>query len=318
MNKGAKIGILIGVIIVLLLCCCVGGGLGWYFGIGPGSYQTAEANKLVNAANTKYTKAYDSGQTIESVASDLGSKLSGDTSTASIQNFKDEVTKLESKAQENMDDLDSADKDLAGAKKLRLPTWYQSYIDTLVRRNAAAKSGLASLQNAFAESRKMVGSLSYVIDGVDRITTAFAVFDQITAAMNANDYAGALAKINEADSSLSAAEAALKTSNETMKSKDIEDMIAVSEKFREVLPLMTSFIQAAQALDITTMTTLETQLTTKLDEASAAADKVGATGDFGTWFEKSIKKYEDEAIAKFAEADKLQKDSQAIYSKNNV
>lgn len=316
MKKGAKIGIVVAVIIVLLMCCCIGSAGGWFFILGPGSYQTAQADKLVDSANKKYKTSYSAGQEMNSAASDLVSKLTKDTSTASINNFKDSVITLESKAQENIDELDSADKDLAAAKKLRLPTWYQTYIDTLVRRNAAEKSGFESLQKAYSESSKMAGSLSYVIDGVDRITTAFSVFDQITSALSSSDYPGALAKINEAEGSLIAAEAALKTANEIMKSQDISDMITLSETFREVLLLMTDFIQAAQALDIGTMTALQSQLTSKLDEASAQADAVGATGDFGTWLEKSIKKYEDEYDKKMKEANDLDTKAKALYAKN--
>lgn len=317
MKTGAKVGITVAVIIVLLMCCCSAGAVGWYFGFGPGSYQTTQANKLTASANKKYTTAIDLARQMQTSASDMDSKLAKDTSTASIQNFKDEAMKLESKAQEIIDELDSADKDLTKARKLRMPEWYQTYIDKLIERDKACKTGLELAKKAFAEGRDMAGSLSYVIDGVDRITTAFTVFDQITAAMSANDYAGALAKINEADASLSAAETALKTANETMNSKDIVDVITVSEKFREVLQLMTRFIQAAQALDLTTMTSLQTQLTSKLGEATAAADAVGATNDFGTWFEKSLKKYSDEVNAEFTKADKLERDAEDIFRRNN-
>ncbi len=316
MNKGAKIGITVGVVIVLLLCCCVTAGFGWYFGFGPGSYQTTSAKTLIDAANKKYSTVVDSGEGMNTSASTLGSELTKDTSTASIQHFKDEVTKLESLSQEGIDLLDSADKDLIAAAKLRLPEWEKSYINTLTRRDAAARAGLESLMKAFSESRKMVGSLSYVIDGVDRMTTGFAVIDQVTTAMSSGDYAGALAKVNEADASLAAAETALKTANESIDSQDIANMMTVSAKFREVLPVMRSFLQAAQAQDITTMTKLQDELTAKLEAASTAANSVGATGDFSTWFEKSIKKYEDEFTAKFAEADRLEKEAVSLYNKN--
>jgi hypothetical protein len=317
MKSGAKVTIVVVIVVlILLMCCCVGSALGWFFVLGPGSYQTTQADKLVASTNTKYNKAISNGKEMESAASDLVAKLTGDTSTASIKSFKDSVIKLESKAQENIDELDSANKDLTDAKKLRLPAWYQTYVETLVNRNTAAKSGFESLQNAYSESSKMADSLSYVIDGVDRITTAFSTFDQITTAMESSDYNGALAKINAADGSLVAGETALKTANEIMKSQDISDMITLSEKFRAVLPIMTRFIQAAQALDIATMTTLQTELTTKLDAASAAADSVGATGDFGTWLKKSITKYEDEYVSKMKEANKYDDEAKAIHAKN--
>ncbi len=315
-KTGTKIGITVGVLLVLLLCCCATGGLGWYFGLGPGSYQTAAAKKLIDAANKNYATVVDSGTGMNTSASTLGAALNKDTSTASMQNFKDEVTKLESTAQEDIDLLDAADKNLASAARLRLPDWEKSYIDTLTRRDAAARAGLESLMKAFSESRKMVGSLAYVIDGVDRMTTGFAVIDEVTASMGSADYAGALAKVDEADASLAAAETALKTANESIDSQDIADMITVSEKFRAVMPVMRSFLQAAQAQDLATMTTLQNELTTKLQDASSAADSVGATGDFSTWFEKSIKKYEDEFKAKFAEADKLEKEARDLYNKN--
>jgi hypothetical protein len=317
MTKGAKIGIIVGVVIVLLLCCCVTGGLGWYFGLGPGSYQTAAAKKLIDSANSKYSTVLASSEKMNNSASSLGTDLSKDTSTASIQTFKDEVTKLESQAQEDIDQLDNADKDIASAETLRLPEWEKTYLNTLSRRDVAARAGLESLMQAFAVSRKMVGSLSYVIDGVDGLTNGFASIEQITTAMGSGDFAGAQAKISEADASLAAAETALKTANETINSQDINNMITVSVKFREVLPLMRSLLQAAQAQDTTTMASVQNQLTAKLAEASKAAEAAGATGDFSNWFDKSIKKYEDESAAKFAEADRLQKQAIALYSANN-
>jgi hypothetical protein len=317
MKNGAKVTIVVVIVVlVLLMCCCVGSALGWFFVLGPGSYQTEQADKLVASSNAKYDKAISNGKEMESAASDLVAKLTGDTSAASIKSFKDSVIKLDSKAQENIDEMDSANKNLADAKKLSLPAWYQTYVETMVSRNTSTKSAFESLQNAYSESSKMADSLSYVIDGVDRITTAFSTFDQITTAMEGSDYNGALAKINAADGSLVAAETALKTANEIMNSQDISDMITLSEKFRAVLPIMTRFIQAAQALDIATMTTLQTELTTKLDEASAAADAVGATGDFGTWLEKSIKKYENEYVSKMKEAKKYDDEAKAIHAKN--
>lgn len=316
MKTGAKVSVIVGVILVLLLCCCVGGTAAWYFMAGPGSYQTAEADKLVQAANKKYAAAYDSAGEMKSSASTLGKQMPDDISPTFMENFQDELSKLETKAQENIDELDSADQDLAAAKKLRLPEWYLTYIDKQSKRNDSMRQGLEALQKAFSESRKLMGSLEYVIDGVDRITTGFMAIDQIMTSIGASDYAGALAKINEAGASLLAGEAALTTANESMDSQDIISMIELSAKFREVLPLMTSFIQAAQALDINTMTSLQTQLTNKLNEASAAADATGATGDFGSWFENSIKKYEDEFTAKRAEADKLNKEAKALYTQN--
>jgi hypothetical protein len=316
MKTGAKISIVVVIIIVLLMCCCIGSAIGWFFVLGPGSYQTSQADTKVSSANKKYDAVVSTGKEMETAASDLVSKLTADTSTDSINSFRDSVLKLESKAQENIDEIDASSKELAAAKLLRLPTWYQTYLESLTNRNAAAKSGFEALQNAYSETGKMADSLSYVIDGVDRITTAFSTFDAITTAMESSDYAGALAKINEADGSLIAAEAALKTANDIMKSQDISDMIALSEKFRAVLPVMTQFIQAAQALDITTMTTLQSELTTKLDEASAAANAVGATGDFGTWLEKSIKKYEDEYTAKMKEANQYDSKAKELKAAN--
>lgn len=279
MKTGTKIGIIVGIVLVLLMCCCIGGAGAWYFMAGPGSYQRAEADKLISVANEKYAKAYNAAGEMKSSATDLGKQMPDEVSTTFLETFKDDVSKLESKAQENIDDLDSADKDLAAAKRLRLPDWYNGYIDTLSRRNEAMRTGLEALQKAFSESRKMMGSLAYVIDGVERITTGFMEFDEIMTSIAASDYAGGLAKINEANASLLAGETALATANESMDSQDVRDMIALSAKFREILPLMTSFIQAAQVLDIATMTALQPQLTTKLNEASAAADAAGASED---------------------------------------
>jgi hypothetical protein len=317
MKKGTKIGIVVAVIAILLLCCCSASAIGWFFAFGPGSYQTAKANTLVGSANNKFAAINKASQNMETSATSLSAALSQDASTASIQNFKDQVTKLESQAQENIDSLNAADKDLASAKQLRMPAWYASYLDTLIKRDAALKDGLASLQKAFSESRKMVDSLTSVVDGVDKLTTGVAAFEQITTLMTSGNYAGALAKVGEADGSLQSAEKALTTANASIDSLDIKAMIDLSAKYREVLPLMTSFLQAAQAQDLTTMQALQTQLTAKLSETSKAANAVGASGDFETLFAKSVNKFNDQFKAKGAEAMKLEKQAQAIYDANN-
>lgn len=316
MKTGAKIGIAVGIILVLLACCCVGTGLGWYFMAGPGSYQVAEANKLVNSANKRYDSINAASAEMETSVNDLGTEIDANANPTAIEDFQDEVTKLESKAQEMMDDLDMADAELAKAKKLRLPAWFSEYIGLLIKRDASTKSALESMQTAFMETRKLVGSITYVIDAVDRMTTAFSMFEDAMNTMSAGDYVGALAKINEADASFAAAETALTTANETIKAKDMEDMIALNRKIRDALPMMTQFITAAQAGDLNTITTLEPQLTKVFEDISVSADSSGMTGDFASWFDAQIENYTNAFTEKFKEAEEFEKQAKALRAKN--
>lgn len=315
MKTGAKVGIVAVVVLVLLMCCCVGGIAAWFFMAGPGSYQVAQGNSLVDSANKKYDSINAASTAMEKSINDLGAGIDANANPTAIEDFQDEVTKLESKAQEMMDDLDAADADLAKAKNLRLPAWFKDYIGLLIKRDTATKDALNEMQTAFMETRKLVGSISYVIDAVDRMTTAFSVFEQALTAMQGGDYAGAQAKISEADASLAAAETALDTANQTIKAKDMEDMIALNKKVRDALPLMSQFIAAAQASDINTMTTLQPQLTTVFDDISLSADSSGMTGDFATWFEAQINNYTKAFEEKFKQADKYEKEAQALRNK---
>jgi hypothetical protein len=317
MKTGAKVGIIVVIILVLLMCCCVGSAAAWYFMAGPGSYQTAEANKIMDSANKKITSVNSGSKEMESSIQSLGAGIKDNANPAAIQSFKDDVTKLESKVQEMMDDLDSADADLAKAKKLRLPSWYVEYLGLLIKSDTAQKTGLEAAQTGLMESRKLVGSIAYVIDAVDRMTTAFSVFEDAMNTMQAGDYAGALAKISQADASLAAADTALKTANETIKAKDMEDMIALNKKVRDALPLMSQFIIAAQSSDLNTMTSLQPKLTSVFDDISVTADATGMTGDFSAWFDKQLKKYDDTYSKSFKDADKYQKEATALFNKNS-
>lgn len=317
MKKGTKVGIVILIILVLLTCCCVGSATTWYFMAGPGSYQTAEANKIMDSANKKIVNINSGSKEMESSIQSLGAGIKANANPTAIENFKDDVTKLESKVQEMMDELDSADADLAKAKKLRLPSWYVEYLGLMIKSDQAQKDGLQSAQTGLMESRKLVGSIAYVIDAVDRMTTAFSVFESAMNTMEAGDYAGALAKISEADASLAAADTALKTANETIKAKDMEDMIALNKKVRDALPLMSQFITAAQASDLNTMTSLQPKLNSVFDDISTTADATGMTGDFSAWFDKQLKKYDDAYTKSFNDADKYQKEAAALFKKNS-
>jgi hypothetical protein len=316
MKTGAKIGLTVVVIIVLLMCCCAGSATAWYFMAGPGSYQVAEANKLVDSANKRYDSVNTSSAEMEASMKELGAGMDENANPQAIQNFQDEVTKLESKAQEIMDELDRADTELNKAKNLRLPAWFNNYIGLLIKRDTAMKDGLSSMQTSFQETRKLVGSISYVIDAVDRMTTAFSVFEDAMNTMSAGDYAGAQAKINAADASLAAADTALKTANETIKAKDMEDMIALNQKVRDALPIMSQFIAAAQASDLSTMTALQPQITQTFNDISLSADSSGMTGDFATWFDTQLTAYKDAFTKKFKEADKYEQEAKALRQKN--
>ncbi len=316
MNTGAKVGVIIAVILVLLLCCCAGSAIGWYFVLGPGAWQTARANTLISAANKNFKNVETSSAGIETELENLGANEEDFSDPAAVADMQDEIVKSESKAQEMIDELAEADKKLADAKKLNLPDWYQDYLDLLIKRDAAASAALDALISGLTETRKLIGSTTYVIDAVNRQASAIEAADAAVTAGIAGDYAGAQAQLAAADGSLVAAEAALKKANEDLKSQDIDDLISLNQDYRELLVILSKLITAIQAGDIGTATTLITELEAKYAELEAQASTVGADSDFAAWVESVATKYLDTAEAKMKEATALDDQAAKMYKRN--
>jgi hypothetical protein len=159
--------------------------------------------------------------------------------------------------------------------------------------------------------------MAYVVDAVDRITTMVNSMDGISGAIGAGDYAGALALISQADSSLAAAEVALSTAGETLDIKEIDDMKALVAVYRDLMSIFKQAVQAIQAGNLTALTTLETDMTAKLGEAETLADSMGVGGDGDSWFEKQLADWNKEASAYFKEAEDLEKKADKLYRDNN-
>ncbi len=316
MKTGAKIGIVVVVILVLLMCCCVGSAVGWFFVLGPGSYQTARANTLVAAANKNYTTVNNKSGEVDSQLQDLSGNVSDSTDAQTIKKMEDDLLKAESKTQEMLDELSAAEKKLADAKKLRLPDWYIRYLTLLNKRDGAASDGLKAMMSGISETRKLVGSTTYVIDAVNRQMQAQTQVEDAVTKMTAGDFAGAQADIAAADASLAAAETGLNTANETLKSQDIEDLISLNKVSRELLTLLSRFLSAAAAGDISTMTALESQITAKASEIEAESNALGVSNDYATWFESVVKKYETEYDTKMKLANDYDARAKALYNKN--
>jgi hypothetical protein len=283
---------------------------------GPLSYQTTEANDLLKSANKNYQTVKTSAKELDTQLSDLGAIAGDEADQQEISQIEDEILKAESKTQEMIDNLADADKKLADAKKLRLPDWYMNYLNLLVERDAAASEGLTAMMNGLSETRKVVGSQSYVIDAVNRQSAAWTQVESAVNLMTAGDFAGAQSELAAADASLVAADAALNTANETMKSQDIEDLIAFNATAREFLTILSKFLTAAQAGDIAAMTSLEAEISNKYTEIEAESNVLGLNNDYTAWFESVVKKYEDEYDAKMKEADDLDAKAKALYNKN--
>lgn len=314
MKKGAKTGIVVAVILVLFLCCCIATGTGWLFMFGPLSYQTTEANSLIKSANANYKNVKTASKDLEEQLAylDIGDEID----EQAISQMEEELLKAESKTQEMIDELADADKKLADAKKLRLPDWYMEYVGLLVKRDTAASEGLTALMNGLSETRKLVGSQSYVIDAVNRQSAAWNQVESAVSLMTAGDFAGAQAELSAADASLVATDTALNTANETMKSQDIEDIISFNATCREFLTLLSKFLSAAQAGDINLMTSLETEITNKYSEIEAESNVLGLNNDYASWFESVIKKYEDEYDERMKEAEDQDNKAKVLYGKS--
>lgn len=140
--------------------------------------------------------------------------------------------------------------------------------------------------------------------------------NSLESSITAGDFNGALETLNQADSSLAAAETALKTAGDTIEAKEIDDMIALVGEYRELLNLVSQFIQATQALDINRMTSLETQIETKVNETSAMADSMGVTGDTSAWITSVMDEYAKEFENKRQEAAKYNKQAADLKNKN--
>lgn len=121
MKTGTKVAIIVVVEVVLLMCCCVGSAGVWFFGFGPGSYQTTNANSLVEKADKKYKEAETDATLMVADNEDLFANVDENIDESQIETLKDELIKQESASQEQMDAMDEADKYLNDAKKLRLP-----------------------------------------------------------------------------------------------------------------------------------------------------------------------------------------------------
>lgn len=318
MKTGTKVAIVAVVVVVLLMCCCVGSAGVWFFGFGPGSYQTAKANSLAEKADKKYKEAETVATQMVADTEDLFANVDENIDEAQIETLKDELMKQESASQEQMDAMDEADKYLIDAKNLRLPGWYITYLEDLLKRGKAEKEAFAAAQNGFKATREIVGSLAYVTDAVSRVSTAGETMNSLESSVAAGDFNGALATLNQADSSLAAAEKALKTAGETIEAKEIDDMIALIGEYRELLNLVSQFIQAAQALDLNRMTSLETQIETKVNETSAMADSMGVTGDTSAWITSVMDEYEKEFESKREQAVKYDKKAADLKKKNTV
>ncbi|MFA5867759.1 MAG: hypothetical protein WC891_07355 [Actinomycetota bacterium] len=316
MKTGAKVGIAIAVILVLLLCCCAGSAGGWFFILGPGAWQTAQANTLVDTANKNFKNVEASSAEIETELEKLGANKEDFSDPSAVAAMQDQIVKSESKAQEMIDELAEADKKLADAKKLNLPAWYQDYLELLIKRDAAAAAALDALINGLTETRKLIGSTTLVIDAVNRQAAAIGAADAAVTAGIAGDYAGAQAQLAAADGSLIAAEAALKKANEDLKSQDIDDLISLNQDYRELLVILSKLITAIQAGDIGTATKLITELEAKYAELEAQSSTVGADSDFAAWIESVATKYLDTAEAKMKEATSLDSQAANMYKKN--
>ncbi|MFH1736539.1 MAG: hypothetical protein ABH838_01440, partial [Actinomycetota bacterium] len=216
MKTGTKVAIIVVVVVVLLMCCCVGSAGVWFFGFGPGSYQTTKADSLAAKADKKYKEAETTATQVVADTEDLFANVDENIDESQIETLKDELMKQESASQEQMDAMDEADKYLNDAKKLRLPGWYITYLEDLLKRDKAEKEAFAAAQNGFKAIREIVGSLSYVADAVFRVSTAGETMNSLEALVEAGDFNGALATLNQADSSLAAAETAFKTAGETI------------------------------------------------------------------------------------------------------
>ena len=318
MKTGTKVAIVAVVVVVLLMCCCVGSAGVWFFGFGPGSYQTTKANSLAEKADKKYKEAETVATRMVTDTKDLFENVDENIDEAQIETLKDELMKQESAAQEQMDAMDEADKYLNDAKNLRLPDWYLTYLEDLLKRDKAEKEAFAAAQNGFEATREIVGSLSYVADAVSRLYSVEETLSAFEALVGAGDFNGALTTLGQADSSLAAAETALETAGETILAKEIDDLIKLVGEYRELLKLVSQFIQAAQALDINRMTSLETQIETKVNETSAMADSMGVTGDTNAWITSVMDEYEQEFEKKRQEAVKYNNQATDLKKKNTV
>ena len=316
MKTGTKVAIVAVIVVVLLMCCCVGSAGVWFFGFGPGSYQTTNANLLAEKADKKYKEAETTATQMVTDTEDLFANMDENLDESQIETLKDELMKQESVSQEQMDSMDEADKYLNDAKKLRLPGWYITYLEDLLKRDKAEKEAFAAALNGFKATREIVGSLSYVTDAVYRVSTAGETMSSLESSISAGDFNGALATLNQADSSLAAAETALKTAGEIIAAKEIDDMIALVGEYRKLLNLVSQFLQAAQALDFNRMTLLEPQIETKVNETSAMADSMGVTGDTNAWITSVMDEYEQEFENKRQEAAKFDKKAADLKKKN--
>lgn len=272
----------------------------WYFRAGPGSYQIEEADKLVERANTLYRE-------VEEVTNELVEE--GATWKMVEITDKEKADKLAKKLNEAVKQVDPAqnrieqsDKYLEQATQLSLPAWYKRYLSSLKSRNQAAMNGLDIIKSGLKDLSMMLRVYPDLKRAVNDLAQFSGKMEEISKAFDRNDTALARTEISAADALLGGANQLLMSANSEIQSKDIELLIQLIAKARNLTSLMRQVADAIDRGDSSRVNQLKIQLDSSYNDLQKSARKMGATTSFESWFAQRLDFYLESMADQFSRA----------------
>lgn len=297
-------------VFVLLLV----GWLLWYYGFGPGAYEVKDANELVERANSHYRKA----SAIIGEINERGFQWKQKELKTSEQTdkFVDELEKEEKRIDTLKGELEQTNRDLKQAQGLHLPSWYNDYLNLLLKRDEALSNGLDVAQSSFRDMKRLMSVFPDLSQGLARLSQFPAKMDEANKAVAAGNAETARTKIQETDSLLSDVAAILTSANVEFQSKDIDALLQLISRAKGILVMTRQMVDAGERGDVSRVDQLKKQIDVALIDLKKEADKIGAVGDFEGWFSHRLDFYLENIMREFNEAIDFDARAKVLYEKN--
>jgi hypothetical protein len=301
-------------VIILIFVFLLVGWLLWYYGFGPGAFEVKGANDLVARANSHYRKA-------DAIITDITVRgfqwKQGELKTSEqVEKLTAELEEEEKKVETSKGELDQSNRYLKQAQQLRLPSWYNDYLDLLLRRNEALSNGLDVAQGSFRDVSRLMDLFPDLSQAIAKLSQLPAKMDEVNKAVSAGDAQTARARIQEADSLLSEVSALLISVNVELQSKDVDALLQLISGAKGILVMTRQMVDASERGDVSRVDELKKRIDTAIIDLKKNADKIGAVGDFEDWFARRLDFYLENIMREFNEAIDFDVRARALYEKN--
>lgn len=293
-----KTWIIIAVVAVAIVL--VAWALAWYFRSGPGSYRIEEADKLVEKANSFYSEAEKTTDDLVKAGVawkevDVGDKEKADKLAKEFDTMFEEIDPAQNQ-------IEQSDNYLEQASKLSLPAWYKQYLDSLKSRNQAAMNGLDIIKSGLKDLSMMLRVYPDLSRAINDLVQFAAKMEEISKAFDQNNTALARTEISAADALLSGASQLITSANSEIQSKDLESLIQLIAKAKNLTSLMRQIADAMDRGDSSRVSQLKIQLDSSYNDIQKSAQKLGATTSFEDWFTRQLDFYLESMAAQFSKA----------------